>query len=479
MRLIDHFLRRDSAGFWEGMASGAAILTTTYATPNHEAILPSLVAYTNKAYSENGIVFGAILARLSLFSEARFQYQRLSDKGLWGNNEDDGLVMVENPWPNGTTGELLARMIQDVDLAGNCYLWNAGDQLVRLRPDQVTIVSEEVTDGVITNGTPRTYRKVIGYYWDPEAPSLYGPSEKTQYFDVDEIVHWSPIPDPIANWRGMSWLTPVIREITADGQLTDYKSQYLNNAATPNMVVRYKQKLLPASIDNLRERMHERYGGVANAFKTLILDQGADMTVVGNSLEQMNFTTVQAAGENRILIASGVPGIVVGSKEGLMAATYSNYAQAMRRFADLTIRPLWRSACACLENGIVSVPAGSRLWFDTRGIAALQQDERDKAQAAQTKAIAIGELTRYGYQPESVAQAIEANDMSLLKHSGLAINIYSALPRATPESLQLVTPPAWAQMDPSQQPTPDLGTRPVSKPPPVQAVPKQGPGEVE
>jgi phage portal protein BeeE len=87
-----------------------------------------------------------------------------------------------------------------------------------------------------------------------------------------------------------------------------------------------------------------------------VLDEGADATVIGNSFEQMNFSTVQAAGENRIIIASGVPGIVIGSKEGLMAATYSNYEQAMRRFADVTMRPLWRSVCACLSK-LVAVPA--------------------------------------------------------------------------------------------------------------------------
>ena len=84
--------------------------------------------------------------------------------------------------------------------------------------------------------------------------------------------------------------------------------------------------------------------------------------MVGSTFEQMAFSTVQAAGENRILVASGVPGIVVGSKEGLQAATYSNYEQAIAPVrADLTMRPLWRSACAALAQ-LVDVPAGAQLW---------------------------------------------------------------------------------------------------------------------
>jgi phage portal protein BeeE len=278
-----------------------------------------------------------------------------------------------------------------------------------------------------------------------------GHSDEAQYFTVDEVAHWSPIPDPEANFKGMSWMTPIIREVTADTAMTNYKLKYLQNAATPNLLIKYKQKLLPDTIDNLRERMAARYGGVDNAFKTLILDQGADTVIVGNSLEQMNFTTVQAAGENRILIASGVPGIVVGSKEGLMAATYSNYQQAMRRFADITMRPLWRSAAACLSS-IVAVPSGARLWYDPSEIAALREGEQEQALTMETKAVAAANLVRYGFDPASVILALQANDFSLLKHSGQALDILTEVPKAAPAPVVLATPTPAAQaagMDPS------------------------------
>ena len=50
--------------------------------------------------------------------------------------------------------ERLARMEQDVSLAGNSYTWAppGEDRLVRLRPDWVTIVSERVR---VDNGTDR------------------------------------------------------------------------------------------------------------------------------------------------------------------------------------------------------------------------------------------------------------------------------------------------------------------------------------
>jgi phage portal protein BeeE len=406
MRLLDQLsLRFTGRGI---NPSGASVLTTTYGAPGNEPILPTLISQTNAAYGSNAVVFGAILARLMLFSEAEFKYRTLSDKRLHGGTE---LLKLEAPWPNGTTGELLARMIQDVDLAGNAYIWDAGDQLVRLRPDWVTIISEltETPDG-------GWYRQVIGYWYEPPPTELDRPPPMA--LPVGEVAHWSPIPDPLANFRGMSWLTPVLREVTGDNAMTGYKIKYLENAASPNLLLRYDQVLDKARVDTIRERVEARYGGIDNAFKTMVLDGGADATVIGNTFEQMNFSTVQAAGENRIVIASGVPGIVIGSKEGLMAATYSNYEQAMRRFADLTMRPLWRSVCACLAK-LVVVPAGSRLWFDTSDIAALRQGEKERAETFQVKAEAAGALVRAGYDPTTISPAIEAGDPSLLRHTGL------------------------------------------------------------
>lgn len=299
--------------------SGASILTTTYGVGGNENVPSYLAASHIDAYKCNSIVFGAILARMSLFSEATFAFQDLETKKLSGMFTRDGrsntsLRKLENPWPNGQTGDLLTRMLQDADLAGNAYVWNAGPQLVRLRPDWIVIVSRLDQDVL-----GREYRTVIGYFYDPPA-AVRDVEGYPHFFEVDEVAHWAPLPDPEAKFKGMSWLTPVAREIAADQGMTAYKIKYLDNAASPNILVKYSQRLGDSTVNRIRDRMEARHSGVDNAFRTLVLDEGADVTIIGNSFEQMNFSTVQAAGENRILIASGVPGIVVGSKEGLMAA---------------------------------------------------------------------------------------------------------------------------------------------------------------
>jgi phage portal protein BeeE len=410
MRLLDRLADRYSlrAGFNEGMASGAAVYLGSYGDPGKEKALQNLVGAARDAYQSNGAVFAVILVRLALFSEARFVFQSLVDKHLYGSQD---LTILEAPWPNCTTGELLARMEQDLSLAGNAYLWKAeADRLVRIPPDEVTIISEE------RQGPTGRYREVVGYEWDPTpvqnvAPGQSDRSDDAQSFTVGEVAHWSPYPDPRANWRGMSWLTPVLRDVAGDTAMTGYKIAYLENAAAPNLLIRYSQKLRPDTVDAIAERMHAKYGG-SNSFRTFVLDQGADATVLNNSLEQMGFAETQEAGVLRICMASGVDPILLGLGGTRAAVTYE---QAMRRLGDVTMRPLWRSACAALQKLVPNVPpAGVRLWFDTSDIAALRQSETERGQTSQVQAAALLTVVQAGYTRDSAVAFLASGDVGQL-----------------------------------------------------------------
>lgn len=417
MRLVDRLMGRAQPPIAD---YGTSVLMTSFGQPDKEKILPGFLNAAG-AYGSSGVVFGVILARLMLFSEAEFKFQRLRDRSLFG---DQSLGLLEKPWPDGTTGELLARMEQDASLAGNAFIRKVNpERLERLRPDWVTIVSEVEVD----EWSDTEVRTVRGFLYDPPP----GEDRKAAFYHVEEVAHFAPIPDPMAHHRGMSWLTPVLREVDADLQMTDYKRAYLENAATPNLLVKYQKKVSQEAMDRLAAQMHAKHGGAQNAFKTLILDEGADTTVLGHNFEQMQYAAVQAAGENRIAVAAGVPAIVAGLKEGLSSATYSNYGLAMRRFADLTARPWWRAACASLAH-LVDVPEDARLWFDTSQIAALQEGGKEAADTMQVLATAAELFIRAGYKPETIAAALAASDVTLLDHTGL-VSIQLQVPGSSPE----------------------------------------------
>lgn len=397
---------------------GVSVVVSQFGSPDQERIQPD---FNNavEVYKTNGVVFGVVQARIALFSEIEFKFQDLATKKLYGSQ---ALNKLETPWPNGTTGELLARMEQDVSLTGNSFIRDGGGYLERLRPDWTTIVTEIVRDPQ----SDTEVRRVLGYYYDPPAVENREPA----LYPVDVVAHWSPIPDPAAGFRGVSWLTPVLREVDADTQMTDYKRAYLTNAATPNLLIKYDKRVGQEKVDAIQRAIQARHGGVDNAFRTMVLDEGADTTVVGSNFNQMRFNEVQAAGENRIAVAAGVPGIVAGLKEGLDAATYSNYITAMRRFADLFGRPQWRSACGALSK-LVDIPAGSQLWYDTSGVAALREGDKERAETMKVQAETLQSLINAGFTSDSAVLATSANDPTLLKHTGL-ISVQMQTPGSTP-----------------------------------------------
>jgi phage portal protein BeeE len=352
-----------------------------------------------------------MVARMSVFSAPRFTWQRLNNgtpSEMFGTQE---LKLLETPWAGGTTQDLLSRVIQDADLAGNSY-WTAHEgDAVRMRPDWVQIVLERRRH---PHGGDLGWRRYGYLYQEPGCDPVF--------LWPQEVAHFAPVPDPLATFRGMSWLTPVLRETMNDNLMAAHKRKYFENAATPNLVVKLAREVTPEAFGKFKAKMESSHRGVENAYKTLYLGGGADVSVVGSDFQQMDFSSVQGAGETRIASAAGVPPIIVGLSEGLKAATYSNYGQARRRFADGTIHPLWQNAAGSFAPLVTPPGSGSgavRLWYDARQVPFLREDARDAAEIQGIESRTIRALVDAGYTPASVQQAVNASDWSLLVHTGL------------------------------------------------------------
>ena len=68
-RLLDRMMSRRDTGYWEGLASGAAVLTTSYGSPDREALLPQFTDWAKRAHGGNGVVFSAFVTRMMLLSD--------------------------------------------------------------------------------------------------------------------------------------------------------------------------------------------------------------------------------------------------------------------------------------------------------------------------------------------------------------------------------------------------------------------------
>ncbi|MEX7470175.1 phage portal protein [Mycobacterium adipatum] len=393
--------------------------STTEMAPNN------FVGLASHAYLANGVVFACMLVRMLVFSSIRFRWQNVANgkpSDMFGTAE---LQALERPWVGGTTQDMLVRTIQDADLAGNAYWFretslarlgtqDPGGEMVRMRPDWIDVVlgERQLSDGRGQIG----WRKAGYVYTEGGFQSGNDPVGLL----ADEVAHFAPIPDPLANYRGMSWLTPILREIQADQAMTRHQRAFFDNGATVNMVIKHPTGATQDAVAKWEKEFTAKFAGARNAYKTLQIYPGADVTPVGSNLKDIDFKDVRGGGETRVAAAAGVPPVIVGLSEGLAAATYSNYGQARRRLADGTAHPLWQNLAGSLENVLKRPPGGgSRLWYDASDVPFLREDEKDAAEIQKTRAETISTLITAGYEPESVIKAVESGDLRLLKHSGL------------------------------------------------------------
>lgn len=426
---IDEYGQMLNLYMQSGLGYQTPSLMQTLAGTGTERPTDNFQGLATQAYAANGVVFACMLVRQLVFSSVRFQFQKFLNGKPSETFGDQTLTLLERPWPGGTTQDLLSRMIQDADLAGNSYWVRQGDELVRLRPDWVQIVGKPRTMDTRTGGrgTGQVGWTKVGYlYIEGGAAS----QNEGVPFTVDEVAHFAPIPDPLAVFTGMSWLTPILREIQADQAMTRHKRAFFDNGATVNMVIKHPTGATQDAVEKWGKEFQSKFGGAGNAYKTLQLYPGADVQVVGSNLKEIDFKEVRGGGETRIAAAAGVPPVIVGLSEGLAAATYSNYGQARRRLSDGTAHPLWQNLAGSLERIVPPPNRSSRLWYDPSDVPFLREDEADAANIAAVRASTINTYLAAGFTAESAVKAVDSGDINLLQHTGMTS--VQLLPPGTP-----------------------------------------------
>lgn len=383
------------------------IMQTTMGSVDRESVGATSVA----GFKGNGPIFSLVLARLQAFSQVRFQWTRFQGSqptDLFGTPE---LAVLERPWPGGTTSDLLARMEIHASAAGCAYVTRPRpDRLSILRPDRVTIIMASQTDEDDPSEAPDV--EIAGFVHTTSRG-------KMTIFMPNEVAYYAPIPDPDYRFLGMSWITPVIRDLQADSLATEHKARFFSNAATPNMAIKFDASVSFERVKQFKSLLESEHKGAFNAWKTLYLGGGADPVTIGSSFKDMDYAAVQGRAESRLAAAAGVPPSWVGFAEGLQGSSLNagNFNSARRRFSDGTMVHLWTNAAASLEV-ILGRPPGASLWYDPR-IPFMREDAEDLAGIQQKQALTITSLVKDGFTPESAVAAVTKNDFGLLVHSGL------------------------------------------------------------
>ena len=271
-----------------GMVTPPAPITT-YGTRPAEPISYSFEGFVQGMLYADGPVAAAEAYRLRVFGQAPLLYQELKEGRPGDFFDDEALDKLRAPWAGATLSDLMKRTLVYGDFAGNAFVLDLDDELVLVRPDWIEIVLAK-----------RQHRSgQVG--WKQVGIVYYEGGLRTNDgvpFLPGEYAHFVPgLPDPLATYRGMSWLTPLIREVQADKSASDHKVAFFENAASPNLAVSLPKEVTPTQFNEFVELMDSKHRGALNAYKTLYTGGGADVTVIGANMQQMDFSSVQGKGE--------------------------------------------------------------------------------------------------------------------------------------------------------------------------------------
>jgi phage portal protein BeeE len=417
--LTDYLIPSQQAQFNYGGAvyQVGGLLQTSPFGPRVQEISATLPSYA-AALRRCPPAFAAEMVRALVLSQARFTFRnRPSTNTPRRTFGTSALSVLEEPWPNATTGELLARMEWHAGLAGNSYVYRQPDRLRVLRPDWVAILYGSQLEP--DDPAHALDGEVIGYIYQ-QGGVKGGNRSKVYTLLPADVVHWSPLPDPEAAGLGMSWVTPAVREIQGDQAATEHKLNFFRNGATPNMVVKGIPAANEEQFNQIVNQLEASHSGVRNAYKTLYLTAGADVTVVGSSLQQLDFKATQGAGETRIALLSRVHPVILAIAEGLAGSSLNagNFAMARRLWADSWIYPTLQDVARALAP-IVRVPSDAELWYDPADMPILREDAKDAAEIEQIKQTTITGYVKEGFTADSAVAAVNGQDVKLLKHTGL------------------------------------------------------------
>jgi phage portal protein BeeE len=454
---INEYLLPTTFGF-NGIQYGAGFgLTQTLAGNRATEITATLPGYL-AALRSCPPAFAAQLVRALVLSQARFVFRNppwhpSTPRKTFGTR---ALNLLERPWKNATTGELIARMEWHAGVAGNAYVTRSREinpatgesepRLRVLRPDWVAILYgsdlEPEDPGHALDG------RLLGYVYQNQG--LFNSQYRAHTLLPADVAHWSPIPNAENAGIGESWITPAVREIQKDRIATQHTINYFANGATPNMVVSGIAAATREQFEEIVEMMEANHAGVANAYKTLYLAAGADARPVGANLADIDMKSVNGTAETRIASLSRVHPVILGIAEGLAGSSLNagNFGMARRIWADSWIYPTLQDLAASLAP-LVDVPADAELWTDVGDMPILREDAKDAAEINQIKMATAVAGVNGGFEAESVKAFVDSGDVRVLKHTNL-VSVQLQQPgaeRPQPASTDTTSPNRAAGVD--------------------------------
>jgi HK97 family phage portal protein len=314
--------------------------------------------------------------------------------------------LLNRPNPLQSYTEFFSSLYGYLLLSGNSYILKVGaDQgapreLHQLRPDRITIKG---------NNKPMPDR--YEYSVNGRVVDTYLVDEDSGYSDLKHVKLWNPLDD----YYGCSPLSAAAVEVDQFNMASKHNVNLLSNGARPSGAVVFKPKDDQGFAVNLTEQQRQqlltdlqnRFSGVGNAGRPMLLEGDFDWKEMGMSPKDMDFLNLKHMSATDIAMCFGVPNQLVGVPD---AQTYSNVAEARLALYEETIIPHLSKIASDLNEWLVPMfDDRLSLEFDIDSIPALSE-RRKKIYENVASAVREGIMTRNEAREQIGLEPIDGAD---------------------------------------------------------------------
>lgn len=198
-------------------------------------------------------------------------------------------------------------------------------------------------------------------------------------YEPEEILHVRGFSLP-GDLAGMSVIGQIRNTIGRRQDQEEYGARFFSNGAKMSLAIEYPNKLGDKAIANMREAFQAQYGGVENAHKIAVLEQGATVKTLSVPPGDAQFLEQEQYTDEQIAMAFGVPPHMIG----LLSKTTSwgtGIAEQKLGFMTFTLAPLLTFHEKAYERCLLSDTRESRFFIKHNLNAFLRADIKTRYEA--------------------------------------------------------------------------------------------------
>jgi HK97 family phage portal protein len=194
-------------------------------------------------------------------------------------------------------------------------------------------------------------------YWDPYSELSMFPTGKANWYSEAEIWHLHGLGDD--GQRGYSPIALMRRAVSLGLNAEKYSDNFFRNDARPGIVIEHPAALSDPAYERLRAEFENKHGGVKNAHKPMILEEGMKLHEVGIPPKDAQFLETRKFQVEEICRIFRVPPHMVAD---LDRATFSNIEQQSIEFVKYSVTPWLERWEQSIEKNLM-LPDERRRYF--------------------------------------------------------------------------------------------------------------------